>query len=106
LILSLPSPNIVVKTQHFWSDACVRHRRRDFFGDRAKAYSEKTAEMIDAEIEALTREATTRAEAVLRANKKHLAALAAALLEKETLEEKSVQSILKDTTLPVAAKLH
>ena len=78
----------------------------NFFGDRAKIYSEKTSELIDAEIEALTKEANVRAEAVLKANKKHLDALAKALLEKETLEEKEVSAILKGTSMPSAAKLH
>ena len=78
----------------------------NFFGDRAKAYSEKTAELIDSEIETLTKEATRRAELVLKANHKHLDALAAALLEKETLEEKEVRDLLKGATLPITAKLY
>ena len=78
----------------------------NFFGDRAKTYSEKTSELIDAEIEALTKEANVRAEAVLKANRKYLDALATALLEKETLEEKEVAAILKGSSLPTAAKLH
>ena len=78
----------------------------NFFGDRAKIYSEKTSEIIDAEIEALNKEAGVRAEAVLKANRKYLDALANALLEKETLEEAEVAEILKGTSLPAAAKLH
>ena len=78
----------------------------NFFGDRAKMYSEKTSELIDAEIEALNKEADSRAEAVLNANRKALDELAEALLEKETLEEDEVAKILKDTKLPAAAKLH
>lgn len=78
----------------------------NFFGDRAKSYSEKTGEIIDAEIEALNKEANARAEAILRANRKALDELAEALLEKETLEEEEVAKILKDTKLPAAAKLH
>ncbi len=78
----------------------------NFFGDRAKAYSEKTGELIDAEIEALNREANTRAELVLKANRKALDELAKALLEKETLEGDEVDKILKDTKLPEGAKLH
>ena len=78
----------------------------NFFGDRAKTYSEKTSEVIDSEIEALTKEANVRAEAVLKANKKHLDALAEALLEKETLEENEVAAILKGASMPPAAKLH
>ena len=71
-----------------------------------KPYSEKTAELIDVEIKALTEEASKRAEAVISANKKVLDNLAAALLEQETLEEKELEPILKDTKLPEAAKLH
>lgn len=78
----------------------------NFFGDRAKMYSEKTSELIDAEIEALNKEADARAEAVLNANRKALDELAEALLEKETLEEDEVAKILKDTKLPAVAKLH
>ena len=78
----------------------------NFFGDRAKMYAEKTSELIDAEIEALNKEADARAEAVLNANRKALDELAEALLEKETLEEDEVAKILKDTKLPAAAKLH
>ncbi len=78
----------------------------NFFGDRAKTYSEKTSELIDAEIEALNKEAVARAESVLKANRKYLDELATVLLEKESLEEKEVAEILKGTTLPDAAKLH
>ena len=71
-----------------------------------KPYSEKTAELIDEEVKKLSDEAATRAEAVLKANRKVLDNLAAALLEKETLEEKDLETILKGTTLPDSAKLH
>lgn len=71
-----------------------------------KPYSEKTAELIDEEIKHLSEEAASRAEAVLKANKKVLDDLAAALLEKETLEEKELAPILKPATLPASAKLH
>lgn len=71
-----------------------------------KPYSEKTAELIDEEIKALSNEASARAEAVLKANKKALDELAAALLEHETLEEKELEPLLKGTTLPTSAKLH
>ena len=71
-----------------------------------KPYSNKTAEVIDAEIKKFTDEAATRAEAVLKANKKILDALAAELLKHETLEEKELEPLLKDAKLPEAAKLH
>ena len=71
-----------------------------------KPYSEKTAELIDQEVQALTDEAAKRAEAVLSANREVLDRLATALLEHETLEEKELPELLKGTTLPTTAKLH
>ncbi len=71
-----------------------------------KPYSEKTAEEIDAEIKKLTEEAAKRAEAVLKANKAVLDKVAAALLEKETLEESDISPLMKGASLPTAAKLH
>ena len=71
-----------------------------------KPYSEKTAELIDAEITSLSNEAAHRAEVVLKANKKVLDALAEELLKHETLEEKELEPILKSAKLPEAAKLH
>ena len=71
-----------------------------------KPYSEKTAELIVAEVKKLSDEAAVRAEAVLKANKKVLDKLAEELLAHETLEEAELKPILKDTKLPEAAKLH
>lgn len=71
-----------------------------------KPYSEKTAETIDKEIKLLSDEAAKRAELVLAANKDALDRLANALLEKETLEEDELPTLLKGTTLPEGAKLH
>ncbi|MBR3204360.1 ATP-dependent zinc metalloprotease FtsH [Candidatus Saccharibacteria bacterium] len=71
-----------------------------------KPYSEKTAELIDEEIKLLAEEAAKRAEVILKSNRKVLDALAEALLEKETLEEKELEPILKPASLPEAAKLH
>ena len=70
-----------------------------------KPYSEKTAELIDQEMKQLTEEAANRAEIVLKANRAVLDQLAKALLEKETLEAAELKPLLKDTKLPVAAKL-
>ncbi|MDO4730303.1 MAG: ATP-dependent zinc metalloprotease FtsH [Candidatus Saccharibacteria bacterium] len=78
----------------------------NFFGDRARNYSEKTAEVIDQEIADLGAEADKRAEVVLKANMKSLDILANALLEKETLEEDEVVKLLEGATLPEEAKLH
>ncbi|MBR2994932.1 ATP-dependent zinc metalloprotease FtsH [Candidatus Saccharibacteria bacterium] len=71
-----------------------------------KPYSEKTAELIDAEIKKLSDEAAVRAEAVLKANKTALDKLAEELLKHETLEEAELEPLLKNTKLPAAAKLH
>ena len=71
-----------------------------------KPYSEKTAELIDAEVKKLSDEAAVRAEAVLKANKKVLDKLAEELLAHETLEEAELAPILKDAKLPEAVKLH
>ncbi len=71
-----------------------------------KPYSEKTAELIDQEVKALSDEAAKRAEDVLKANKKVLDKLAEALLAHETLEEAELAPILKDAKLPEIAKLH
>ena len=71
-----------------------------------KPYSEKTAELIDAEIKAYTEEAARRAMEVLKANRKVLDNLAEALLKQETLEEKELEPILKEAKLPTTAKLH
>ncbi|MDO4611424.1 MAG: ATP-dependent zinc metalloprotease FtsH [Candidatus Saccharibacteria bacterium] len=71
-----------------------------------KPYSEKTAEMIDAEVRKFADEAAVRAEKVLVANKKVLDRLAEELLKSETLEEKELEEILKDAKMPEAAKLY
>lgn len=71
-----------------------------------KPYSEKTAELIDAEISEFTAEAAKRAELVLQANRKVLDRVAKALLEKESLEEEDLKDIFDGATLPERAKLH
>jgi len=71
-----------------------------------KPYSEKTAELIDAEVKLLADEAAKRAEEVLKANKKILDKLAEELLTHETLEEKELEPILADAKLPETAKLY
>ena len=71
-----------------------------------KPYSEKTAELIDAEVKKLSDEAAKRAEEVLRANKTLLDKLAEELLAHETLEEAELAPILKGAKMPATAKLH
>ena len=68
-----------------------------------RPYSEDTAREIDSEVEALIREAATRAEAVIKANSSLLDKLATALLKEETLDETAVGKILHDATMPKSA---
>ncbi|MEX0748861.1 MAG: ATP-dependent zinc metalloprotease FtsH [Candidatus Saccharimonadales bacterium] len=67
---------------------------------QTKEYSDATAELIDAEITRLLQDATERARKVIEGNRKALDALAAALLEQETLNEDEVREILKDALAP------
>ena len=71
-----------------------------------RPYSDDTAKQIDQEVESLIKEASRRAEVVLTSNKKSLDALAQALLKEETIDEKGVEKILKDTVLPKEAELY
>lgn len=71
-----------------------------------RPYSDATAEEIDKEVEALVKEASKRAEVVLKANRDVLEKLKDALLEKETLEEDEATSVMADATLPEGAMLH
>lgn len=66
----------------------------------SKPYSEKTAELIDAEVEKLIREATIRAEKIIKANRSALENIKNALLEKETLDEDEARASLKGTKAP------
>jgi cell division protease FtsH len=71
-----------------------------------RPYSEKTAEEIDSEVAELIKEAARRAEEVVSKNRDSLDKLAKALLEQETLDEKQVADLLKDTVLPEEAKIY
>lgn len=71
-----------------------------------RPYSDDTAREIDTEVAELIKEASKRAEVILNANRKSLDALADALIEKETIEDKEVAEILKDAKLPKEAALY
>jgi cell division protease FtsH len=71
-----------------------------------RPYSDDTAREIDSEVAELIKEASQRAEAILKANRQSLDKLADALVKKETIEEKEVVEILKDATLPKGAALY
>jgi cell division protease FtsH len=66
---------------------------RDFV--KEKAYSEKTAEMIDQEVKKIVEDSRDRAKELLRKNMAKLDRLAKALMEKEILVGEEVEEILK-----------
>lgn len=66
----------------------------------SKPYSEKTAEMIDKEVEDLIKEATSRCEKIIKANRNALDNIKDELLEKETLDEDEARAALKDAKAP------
>lgn len=71
-----------------------------------RPYSDDTAKEIDSEVASLIKEASKRAEAVIRANMAGLDKLAKALLEEETIEETRVGELLKGAQLPKEAALY
>jgi cell division protease FtsH len=71
-----------------------------------RPYSDDTAKEIDLEVESLIKEAARRAEAVLKSNIDGLHKLAKELLDKETIDETEVESVLKDSKLPKEARLY
>lgn len=66
---------------------------RDFTAE--KAYSEKTAEMIDEEVKKIMEDCRNRAKELLGKNRAKLDRLAKALIEKEILVGEEVEEILK-----------
>jgi cell division protease FtsH len=61
-----------------------------------KNYSEKTAEVIDVEIDKLLEDAKNKAEDVIKENKKQMDDLVKILLEKETVEQEEFANIMGD----------
>ena len=64
-------------------------------GGRSRAYSEDTAQKIDAEIKRLIDEAYAKAKRMLTEDRDKLEAVAKALLEYETLDGKHIEEIVK-----------
>lgn len=71
-----------------------------------KQYSEETAKLIDAEVEALVTEAAGRAREVIKVNRDKLNILKDELIEKETIEAEEVIRLLEGSTMPKAAALY
>jgi len=67
--------------------------------------SDKTAEMVDAEIKRMLDEAYAKAEEVLTANRDLLGAIAGALLERETLDLEDVRTLEDGGELPPLKEL-
>jgi cell division protease FtsH len=74
---------------------------RDYF--TRKNYSEKTAELIDAEVKRLLSQLYDEAKALLGENRPVLERIAEALLERETLELADLKRLLEGQTLPPLA---
>ncbi|MFA6537011.1 MAG: ATP-dependent zinc metalloprotease FtsH [Patescibacteria group bacterium] len=66
---------------------------RDF--NEKRNYSEKTAELIDSEIDILIREAVATAEKIIKENKEKMDKLVATLVEKETIEKQEFNELMK-----------
>ncbi|MDY7001933.1 MAG: hypothetical protein SVS15_09160, partial [Thermodesulfobacteriota bacterium] len=64
-----------------------------------KTYSEETARLIDAEVKRIIEEALAKAKGILETNEKVLRAIAAALLERETITGEEIDKIMKDEGL-------
>ena len=71
-----------------------------------RPYSDATAKEIDAEVEALIKEAGRRAEEVIKANREVLDRIKDALLKEVTLEEEDASKLMEDAVLPKEAMLH
>ncbi len=65
---------------------------------KSRAYSEKTAEVIDREIKAIIDRAYSRAKTLLTENRKMLEKIAQSLLERETLTGSQIKEILGSST--------
>jgi cell division protease FtsH len=59
-------------------------------------YSEKTAQLIDKEIDRLVREAYAQAVKIIREQKKYLDKIASSLIEQETLEQEEFEALFND----------
>jgi cell division protease FtsH len=65
--------------------------------------SERTAELVDTELKRLLGEAYERARVILTEHRDQLDRLAAALLERETLDREEVDLVVAGKTLPPVA---
>ncbi|MCH8126701.1 ATP-dependent zinc metalloprotease FtsH [candidate division KSB1 bacterium] len=71
---------------------------------RSKNYSEQTALLIDSETSKIVKDASNRAERLIKGNMKKLHAIAEALLIYETLDGDEVDQIFKGKTLKIKSR--
>ena len=71
---------------------------------RSRDFSEKTAEAIDEEVSRLVREAHDRARLILEEHREAMEAIVALLLEKETVDGRDVERIVKGEPAPESAE--
>jgi cell division protease FtsH len=69
-----------------------------------REYSEHTAQQVDQEVKRILDEAYDRAREVLETSRSLLESLAAALLERETLDREEVEALARGETLPPAER--
>jgi len=67
---------------------------------KPKDFSEETSRIIDEEIQKIVNGQEKKASEIISQNKKKLDMIARALLEKETLENEDIESILKKKPRP------
>jgi len=87
--------------------AVIEHPEVGLFGREViqrHEVSPQTAELIDREVRRVVTEAATRAGELIRANRATLDALAAALLDRETLERAEVEAIVARRGEPAAVR--
>ena len=73
------------------------------FPTEERNYSEHTAEQIDAQVREIVDRQYERVQAILNGRRGDLNAIAATLLEKETLEREDLESLLAENKVPGAA---
>lgn len=71
-----------------------------------REYSDETAKVIDDEVEQLITEAANRARIIIKANLQYLKALKDTLLDKESIEGREVEELLKGASMPKTAALY
>ncbi len=77
---------------------------RDFTSS-SRNYSEKTAQLIDEEVQKIIREGEGRAKDLLTKNRELLDRMAEALLERETLDREEIDALVDGRDLPPRAKV-